>query len=204
MKQVIILFSFVSLVFSFLQEKTNDSFIYILSRNSNTKEGNLVLKYNNHNLNISHIGIALSNTEKSFVYNISYNSKNKYNSSLLKESFNSFWNSKNCIDNKIWKIKISTKEHVRIKKYIENLEKKKLFFDLDSTTNNGLYCSEFVYNALNSSGNSKFILIKKNKKMSGISKIIVGNDVLNYYPADFFLDYKFIQEITSANTGLAK
>lgn len=153
------------------------------------------MKFNEDNSSkVSHIGIALSNTKKSLVYNISYDKKNKKNSSLIEETFTSFWNSVDNSDNKLWKIKVSRKEYHKIKKYIESLENEHIFFDLDSSTSNGLYCSEFVYSALIHSGNTKFILKKKEKKLVGISRIIVGKDIFQYYPADFFLNYDFIQK----------
>lgn len=188
---IILFFPF---VFLSCKEKNKDNFVYILARNSQTKEGDIVQKYNSFNSNISHIGIALENTNsESIVYNVSYDNKNQKNSSLIKESFADFWNSKNLTDNKLWKIYVSRQEFEKIRYYIDSLEKQTIFFDLDSTTSNGLYCSEFVYNVLYYCSD-RFQLIKKQKRLNGIARIIAGCDTLKYYPADFFLTYKDLLE----------
>lgn len=175
--------------------RTNDNFIYILSRNSITKEGNMVLQYNLTKTNISHIGLTLTYPKNNtMVYNISYDSLNNNSSSLIAQNVKSFWNSVNPNDNKFWKLSISENEMIRIRYFIDSLQNEKIFFDLDSTTSNGLYCSEFVYNSL-VYANKKFSLPKTIKPIKGIAKYFVKFDTLKYFPADFFLQYKEITEL---------
>ncbi|MDO4728084.1 MAG: hypothetical protein Q4B43_03650 [Bacteroidota bacterium] len=185
MKTTALLVALLSLFF-FSCEENKDFFIYILSRNSESKEGNMVLEYNYTNQPISHIGIAL---DKVYVYSMDYNKTNKQNSSLIKERYEAFWNSKNPANNKLWRIRTTQEEYQKIQQYIDSLEKQKLFYDLAPDTSDGLYCSELVYLALNRANPSKFKQNKISKKLKGIAKILVGSETISYYPADFFLNY---------------
>ncbi|SRR5690554_108362 len=183
------------LMLFFLYGCESSDYIYILSRNSQSKEGNLVLKYNLFSENISHIGIAFDNNPDSFVYHVSYDKKNHLGSSLLKEKFTDFWSSPQSEDNRIWALPISKKELKNAKKYIYNLEKETIKFDFDPKTDLGLYCSEFVYNVLKNSNSRRFQTNSVCKELKGYQKIIAGENYLCYYPADFFLVYKDIKEL---------
>lgn len=179
-------------MFSCSQEK--EKYIYILSRYSQSKEGDLVLKFNNSNLKISHIGLSFDNTIDARVFNISYNEKNSAGSSLLQENRKNFWNSPNIKDNRIWRIKVNTSEYKEIQKSIDSMTQIKYFFDLDTTTANGLYCSEFVYQVLDNANHLKFNQKKKCVKLNVIERMFVQDSILCYYPADFFLKYQ-VKEI---------
>ncbi|WP_024769306.1 hypothetical protein [Aquimarina macrocephali] len=177
-------------------DRTNyDGHLYIVSRNSKSKEGNLVLKYNSTPNDISHIGITFSKDIDAYVYNVSYDSINGFGSSLIKERIDFFWSSPNNKDNRIWSLPISKEEYERLKEYIKKLEKEKIHFDFDPKTNLGLYCSEFVYNALVFANNKKFTVKPIGKKLKGYERLITNEEYLSYYPADFFLEYLKIKEL---------
>jgi len=106
--------------------ESSDYSIYILSRNSQSKEGNLVLKYNLFAEDISHIGIAFDNKPNSLVYNISYDKKNHSGSSLIKEKIVDFWSSPQSKDNKIWVLSVTKKELRKAKNIFTNLKMKRL------------------------------------------------------------------------------
>lgn len=170
-------------------KKEEQNFIYIAARNSMSKEGDIVLKYNSFSQNISHIGIALDQSTDSKVWNVSYDEKDSRGSSLLSETFSEFFTSPKKEDNQIWKIPVTKKEHKKIEKFLKETEKKKIHFDFDESTDNGYYCSEFVFNALQSSGNKKFEFSKKCAPTTGIARAIIGAKELCYLPADFFLTF---------------
>ena len=67
-----------------------DGHLYIVSRNTDSKEGNLVLKYNLSDTKISHVGIAFNTDKNTPVYNIGYGVVNEANSALLKEKVGVF------------------------------------------------------------------------------------------------------------------
>lgn len=173
------------------QKDTNfDGHIYIVSRNSESKEGNLVLKYNQTDIKISHIGISFSkDPENAKVYNVSYDSKNKLNSALLLESLSEFWISPDPADNKMWELSLTETEYEKAKSYIKSLEAKEVFFDFATETELGMYCSEFVYGVLTHANLDKFKKQPLHKKMKGFERLLTNVDDLYYYPADFFLDY---------------
>jgi len=171
-----------------------DGYIYIVSRNSKSKEGDLVLKYNSTKNNISHIGIALNKSKNSFIYHISYDKINSMNSSLLKENYSDFWSSPDKKDNRIWALPVSLEEFQEIKDHINTLQKETIYFDLNPNTKLGLYCSEFVYNVLIKVSN-RFTVNPIHKRLRRYERLIVGEDNLTYYPADFFIGYKNINEL---------
>ena len=175
--------------------ESSDYNIYILCRNSQSKEGNLVLKYNLFAEDISHIGIAFDNNPNSIVYNISYDKKNHSGSSLIKEKIVDFWSSHQSKDNKIWALSVTKKELRKAKKYIHKLEKETISFDFSSKTDLGLYCSEFVYNVLKNSNYDRFQVKPVCKELKGYERIIAKENYLCYYSADFFLVYTDIKEI---------
>ncbi len=192
--RIIVFFLFVFMLFG-CERTSYDGYLYIVSRNSKSKEGDLVLKFNTTNNHISHIGIAFSNTKNSLVYNVSYNSMNSFGSSLIKEKINSFWSSPNKKDNRIWSLPVSREEYEKVKNHIKVLEKEKIHFDFNPNTSKGMYCSEFVYNALISANTKRFAINPNYRKLRGYERLIIGNDNLSYYPADFFIKYKRINEL---------
>jgi hypothetical protein len=179
---------FISILLGACQQN-EDYAVYILTRNSQSKQGDLVLKFNQFKSEISHIGLALENDRNSKVYHISYDKANDKGSSLLVEDFKTFWNSPNSYHNTLWKMNISKSEYLKIKNRIKQLESELLFFDLDSTTENGYYCSEFIYKILTIS-DAKYQIEKTKAKLEGLERLIAGQEELHYYPADFFLNYK--------------
>ncbi|MFC6269404.1 hypothetical protein [Frigoriflavimonas asaccharolytica] len=185
-----ILFSFICILCLFSCSQEKEKYIYILSRYSQSKEGDLVLKFNNNNLKISHIGLSLDNTIDSRIYNISYNEKNSEGSSLLQENRKKFWNSPDVKDNRIWKLKVSATEYNKIKIRLDSMTQVKYYFDLNPKTFNGLYCSEFVYQVLENANHLKFNQNKKCVKLNVIERIFVQDSTLCYYAADFFLKYQ--------------
>ncbi|WP_109853025.1 hypothetical protein [Aquimarina sp. AU58] len=172
-----------------------DGCIYIVSRNSKSKEGDLVLKYNSTSNNISHIGIALSKGVDAYVYNVSYDSINSFGSSLIKEKLDLFWSSPNKEDNRIWSLPVSKEDFKKAKTYIRKLENEKISFDFNSKTDLGLYCSEFVLNVLLYANDKKFQVKPISKKLKGYERLITNEEYLSYYPADFFLEYLKIKEL---------
>ncbi len=168
-----------------------DGHIYIVSRNSESKEGDLVLKYNQTDIKISHIGISFSkDPENAKVYNVSYDSKNEHNSALLRQNLNEFWISPDPADNKIWELNLTETEYEKAKSYIKSFEAKEVFFDFAIETELGMYCSEFVYGVLIHANLDKFKKQPLHKKMKGFERLLTNVDDLYYYPADFFLSYK--------------
>lgn len=167
-----------------------DGHLYIVSRNTDSKEGNLVLKYNLSDIKISHIGVAFSTDKDAPVYNVSYGEVNEANSALLKETLSDFWISPNPEDNRFWEFTISKEEYKRAKKYIESQEKETIYFDFSPDTELGMYCSEFVYTVLNKANSERFKSEPTCEKMKGFERMATNEDYLCYHPADFFLAYK--------------
>lgn len=173
--------------------ENNDGFdghLYIVSRNTDSKEGNLVLKYNLSDIKISHIGVAFSTDKNAPVYNVSYGEVNEANSALLKETLTEFWISPNPEDNRFWEFPISKEEYKRAKRYIENQEKKTIYFDFSPDTALGMYCSEFVYTVLKEANSERFKSEPTCEEMKGFERMATNEDYLCYHPADFFLAYK--------------
>ncbi|MDC6362432.1 MULTISPECIES: hypothetical protein [Flavobacteriaceae] len=188
------------LLFSFFgcTKKDFEGKIYIVARNSDSKEGNLVLKYNRHKEKISHIGIAFQSSMDAKVYHISYDSLNHRNSSLIEEKLSDFWNSPNPIDNSAWSIDIGQEEYVRARVFIDYIQDMRIHFDFNPNTKNGLYCSEFVYRALMYANPNKFATEPKCKKLNPFEQMIVGIDSMCFYSTDFFLDLPGIEKVESS------
>lgn len=169
-------------------------YLYLCTRATESKEGRLVMRYNNSEEEVSHIGIAFSLSEEGAIYNMHYDKKHQYSNDLMKENNTQFFISDQDQNNKIWAIPVSEEEFKNAFDYITSVNQKKVQFDfkIDSSNDAEMYCSELVYNVLIAANPKRFSLNTSKKKLKKLESLIMKKGEVIYYPVDFFLSYQDI------------
>lgn len=166
-----------------------NQYLYVVSRNTGTKEGRLVLEYNQFTVPISHIGIAFSRRRDALIYHVLFDDADSAGTHLKATSFEQFWNSPIQSDNRLWQIPVTSAEFKKSVAYVDSISKQKIYYDFDTLTHNGMYCSEFVYNIIKAADKSRFTVARHCVELEGMPKLLLGKGCFCYYPADFFLQY---------------
>lgn len=172
-------------------------YLYLCTRATESKEGRLVMKYNNSEEKISHIGIAFSLSEEGAIYNMYYDQKRQLSNDLVKETNSQFFISEQAQNNKIWAIPLTEEEYKKALDYLNTVNKKQVQFDfkIDTSNDTELYCSELVYNVLIAANANRFALNTSKRKLKQLASLIMKKDEVIYYPVDFFLSYQDLTPI---------
>ena len=163
---------------------------YLVFRDSESKEGFFVKKFNISNTDVTHVGFLFFNNQTWKVYHaIDVKDKN----CVVVEDYNNF-SIKNDKELKIriLEIKDFDKKELLNNK-LDSIYKLNLKFDFTFSENkaNSTYCSKFVCDLLNSV-DSKYQFRLTTKPLNNLESSYLKKDTLNYYPVDlFFKDEKF-------------
>ena len=149
------------------------------------------MRYNNSEQEVSHIGIAFSLPEEGEIYNMYYDKKHQLSNDLVKENNQQFFVSDQAQNNKIWAIPVTKEEYENALHYLNAAHQRSVQFDfeIDTTNDEELYCSELVYNILVAANAKRFALETSTSKLKKLEYLIMKKEEVSYYPVDFFLSY---------------
>jgi len=139
--------------------------------------------------NISHVGIGYMKDSLLYVAHISNEKQRGKTGLTIDKAYNYILDSE-VYHFSLWKINLTYSEFIKAIKVIDDLKKDSIHFDFDFRLDNGnsLYCSELCVKVLQAINKEKFIFVPTQKRITNpIIQAILKREILEYYPADFFL-----------------
>lgn len=176
------------------QNITRTDYIYLICRGTRQKVGLIAEKYNLKDSKSTHVGIGFVQGKNLIIYHVTNDSDGP--SDLVIQSLSGFKNPNDLFYLSIWMCPSSAKEISRLKKILQSYSKQKIVFDTDFKAHNQkLYCSEFCAEVLEKLNPKKFKFSMKRQTLDFFSAKILGCDVLEYYPVDFFQSSVYFKKI---------
>jgi len=176
------------------QNITRTDYIYLICRGTRQKVGLIAEKYNFKDPKSTHVGIGFVQGKNLIIYHVTNDSDGP--SDLVIQSLSGFKNPNDLFYLSIWMCPSSAKEISRLKKILQSYSKQKIVFDTDFKAHNQkLYCSEFCAEVLEKLNPKKFKFSMKRQTLDFFSAKILGCDVLEYYPVDFFQSSVYFKKI---------
>ncbi|UOK43740.1 MULTISPECIES: YiiX/YebB-like N1pC/P60 family cysteine hydrolase [Flavobacterium] len=168
--------------------------VYFIFRDSESKEGFFVKKFNLGNLNVTHVGFLVytGNSWKVF------HAINKKGNCVEQIEFLDFCSA----DEKKLNLRFLEISDFRSKKLlvstIDSFKNRNLDFDYSFSCNNdkSIYCSRFVCEVLKSIDSVKYGFKLHRKKLNNIESSFLQKEILYYYPVDIFIFDKRFKSIS--------
>lgn len=174
------------------QLEFEENAIYLVVRGTNSKAGWIAKKYNQTNLDATHVGIGLWGNKEFEVFHIS-DELSERGDNLFRENILEFITRDDLLYVSIWKIKhMGSQKFNRIVRSLSVSTQKAQHFDKQILMgNDSFYCSEYVNDILSENNINLFKKVKI--QLSGFPKSFLDCDSLEYYPVDGFMKSNEIQ-----------
>lgn len=168
--------------------------IYLICRGTRQKVGLIAEKYNLKDTKSTHVGIGFFQGKNLIIYHVT--NDHEGSTDLEIESLTEFKSPQDLFYMSIWVCQSSMKEISQLKKILQEYSKHKVIFDTDFKAHNQkLYCSEFCVEVLEKLNPKKFKFPLKRQTLDFFSAKILGCEVLEYYPVDFFQSSIYFKKI---------
>lgn len=172
--------------------------IYLVCRGTKQKVGLIAEKYNLKDTKSTHVGIGYFQGKNLVIYHVTNDHDGP--TDLAIQSLSEFKNPHDLFYLSIWMCPSSAKEVYRLKKILQSSSKQKIIFDTDfKAHNNKLYCSEFCAEVLKKLNRKKFDFPVKKQTLDFFTSKILGCEVLEYYPVDFFQTSIYFKKVFEQN-----
>lgn len=171
--------------------------IYLVCRSSQSKKNIIAEDFNLKDSLVTHIGLGYVENDSLMVFNVSNDKKNRNNSSLLKESLNSFFKQDGIDYYSVWEYKTNSNEMNKLKSVIAEYLNRKIDFDFSfrMNKNDELYCSEFVHEVLLKTNAEKFYFLPETRKLNPFYSRALHRETLEYIPVDFFTKFNVFTKV---------
>lgn len=186
-------------IFSQKTREKDINAIYLVCRSSQSKKSVIAEDFNLNDSLITHIGLGYVEKDSLVVFNVSNDKKSIDNSSLLRESLNSFIYQEGISYYSVWEYKTNALEINKLKKIIAEYLKRRIDFDysfkIGKDKHSELYCSEFVYEVLSKTNRKKFYCLPETRKLNLFYSRALHREILEYIPVDFFTKFNVFTKI---------
>jgi hypothetical protein len=212
--RVILVFCFFFFLFARCNKTETDKFteviqdldqqkIYVVFRETDSKNGIVSKNYNVTSSTMTHVGIGFFDPKKKFkVYHIDLNAKDKdtKKNDIIISPITEFFNPTDCevLGGEVWEYNKNYRKEkfVTINNYIDSMSLKtniKFDIDFDYEDSNKLYCSELVSKFLEKFSSYKPHLITK--KVNNLQRLYLKKDSIKYVPVDYFMQFSCFQQV---------
>ncbi|HSD13308.1 MAG TPA: hypothetical protein VLB74_01530, partial [Flavobacterium sp.] len=165
--------------------KLNKEKCYLVFRESDSKEGFFVKKFNLGNSKVTHVGFLIYNEMSWKVFH----AINKNGNCIEQIEFDDFCDSgKRKLHLEFLEI-LDFNSKTKLVSKIDSIKKCNLKFDysFSNTATKSIYCSRFVCKILEATDSDKYHFDLREKKLNAIESSFLNKERLLYYPVDIFL-----------------
>lgn len=189
---------------TYIEGDLNKNRIFLVFRETNSKNGFLAKEYNMTSSSVTHIGLGFFDDNKFKIINIdNINQKDRENDILI-SSLDDFFNLKNyeVISGEIWEYHkdLKSEQIKRIARDIDSLyTKSNIRFDtkIDYNESEKMYCSELVSKLLDNFLEDDYKVELQKKKLAPVHRFYLRKDTIEYIPVDYFCTLTTFKKVYS-------
>lgn len=183
--------------------------VYIVFRETDSKNGLLSKEYNINSSKMTHVGIGFFKNGKFQILHIDNKKNSNKKNDIIIDSTEEFYNLNDCkvLSGEIWKYEktLNEKELIELRNLIDSLYyKSQIKFDkkIDYWNDKNMYCSVLVSKTLEKIIPHYKVKLYK-RKLNPIHSFVFKQDSITYLPVDYFTKlsyFKKVQQFKNNNT----